>query len=51
MLEETGVGSGMLWQEDRLFATEKEASDFCEKYVSSDYYDCEAILKDQYKVK
>lgn len=50
MLEETGVGSGTIWREDRLFATEKEAADFCEKYISSDYYDREAMLKDQYKV-
>ena len=49
MLEETGVGSGSLWREDRLFATEKEASDFCEKYVSSDYYDREAILKEKHQ--
>lgn len=28
MLEETGVGSGILWREDRLFVTEKEAADF-----------------------
>lgn len=49
MLKETGVGSGSIWSEDRLFATEKEANDFCEKYVSSDYYDTEAILKEEYK--
>lgn len=49
MLEETGVGSGSLWREDRLFATEDEANDFCEKYVSSDYYDEKAILKEEYK--
>lgn len=45
MLEETGVGSGTIWREDRLFATEEEANDFCEKYVPSDYYDKEAILR------
>lgn len=39
MLEETGVGSGAVWREERLFATEEEAKEFCEKYVSSDYYD------------
>lgn len=49
MLEETGVGSGSIWNEDRLFATENEANDFCKKYVSSDYYDTEAILKEEYK--
>lgn len=49
MLEETGVGSGSLWREDRLFATEKDAQDFCEKYVSSDYYDRKAILKEEYQ--
>lgn len=45
MLEETGVGSGSVWTEDRLFATEEEAKEFCEKYISSDCYDKEAILK------
>ena len=45
MLEETGVGSGTCWREERLFATEEEANEFCEKYVSSDYYDREAILR------
>lgn len=45
MLKETGVGSGQVWKEERLFATEKEASEFCEKYVSSDYYDEKAILR------
>lgn len=43
MLEETGIGSGSLWKEDRLFTTEKDASDFCNRYVPSDYYDREAI--------
>lgn len=46
MLKETGVGSGTIWREDRLFATEEEAKEFCEKYVPSDYYDRHAILKD-----
>lgn len=45
MLEETGVGSGTVWREERLFATEEEAKEFCEKYVSSDYYDEKAILR------
>lgn len=45
MLEETGVGSGTIWREERLFATEEEARDFCEKYVPVDYYDTRAILK------
>lgn len=48
MLEETGVGSGTVWREDRLFPTEKEANEFCEKYISSDYYDKSVILKDEY---
>ena len=47
MLRETGVGSGRLWKEDRLFATEEEANEFCEKYIPSDYYDEKAILKDE----
>lgn len=46
MLKETGVGSGTVWREDRLFATEEEAKEFCEKYVPSDYYDKHAILKE-----
>lgn len=46
MLQETGVGSGSIWREERLFATEEEAIDFCNKYVPSDDYDTEAILKD-----
>ena len=45
MLKETGVGSGTVWKEERLFATEKEANEFCEKYIPSDYYDKEAILR------
>ena len=45
MLEETGVGSGQIWREERLFATYDEAKEFCEKYVSSDYYDENAILR------
>lgn len=48
MLEETGVGSGQVWKEERLFATEEEANEFCEKYVSSGYYDEEAILREDY---
>ena len=51
MLEETGVGSGTLWREDRLFATYDEAKEFCEKYVSSDYYDEKAILREEYNVE
>ena len=46
MLKETGVGSGTIWREERLFATEEEAKEFCEKYVPSDYYDQRAILKE-----
>ena len=45
MLEQTGVGSGQVWKEERLFATEEEAKEFCEKYVPFDYYDTRAILK------
>lgn len=33
MLNETGVGSGQVWREDRLFATQEEAEEFCAKYV------------------
>ena len=51
MLEETGVGSGTLWRENRLFATYDEAKEFCEKYVSSDYYDQEAILREEYETE
>ena len=46
MLEESGVGSGQVWKEERLFATEDEAKEFCNKYVPYDYYDTKAILKD-----
>ena len=45
MLQESGVGGGCIWREDRLFATEAEAIEFCSKYVPSDYYDTEAIPK------
>lgn len=51
MLEETGVGSGMVWREDRLFGTYDEAKEFCEKYISSDYYDEKAILREEYNVE
>ena len=51
MLEETGVGSGTLWREDRLFGTYEEAKGFCEKYISSDYYDEKAILREEYNVE
>ena len=30
MLTETGVGSGRIWDEDRLFASKEEAQRFCE---------------------
>lgn len=46
MLEETGVGSGILWREDRLFPTYDEAKEFCEKYVPSYCYDDEAVLRE-----
>jgi predicted RNA-binding Zn-ribbon protein involved in translation (DUF1610 family) len=29
MIEETGIGSGLIWKEDRLFATEREALEAC----------------------
>ena len=51
MLEETGVGRGMVWREDRLFSTYDEAKEFCEKYISSDYYDEKAILREEYNVE
>lgn len=51
MLEETGVGSGAVWREERLFPTKEEANEFCEKYISSDYYDEKAILKDEYNAE
>ena len=47
MLEETGVGSGTIWNENRLFSTEDEAKEFCEKYIPSDEYDHEAILREK----
>ena len=50
MLDDTGVGSGAIWKEDRLFATEEEAQDFCDRYVPSDCYDNEAILKEEYNL-
>ena len=46
MLKETGIGSGTLWNENRLFATEEEANEFCEKYMPADYYDTKSILKE-----
>lgn len=45
MLKETGVGSGTCWREHRLFATEEEAQEFCDKYIPSDQYGTKAILK------
>ena len=47
MLKETGVGSGTVWHEHRLFATEEEAQEFCDKYVPSDQYGTKAILKEK----
>ena len=46
MLDETGVGSGLIWREDRLFSTEKEANNFCEKYVPADEHDSKTLLKE-----
>ena len=51
MLAETGVGSGTIWKEERLFGTVEEAKESCEKYVSSDYYDEKAILREEYSEK
>lgn len=51
MLAETGVGSGTVWREERLFGTVEEAEEFCEKYISSDYYDENAILREEYKAE
>ena len=46
ILEETGgVSTGICWREDRLFATEDDAADFCEKYVPSDYYDRKTVKR------
>ena len=46
MLKETGIGSGTIWREERLFATEEEANEFCEKYIPANYYDdLEPILR------
>lgn len=41
MLDSTGVGSGTVWSENRLFPSEKEALDFCESHVPVDLYDSE----------
>lgn len=45
MLDKTGVGSGLIWNENRIFSTEYEAKNFCEKYMPSDEYDSETILR------
>ena len=45
MLKETGVGSGTVWNENRLFATEEEALEFCDKYIPSNRWGDEAVLK------
>lgn len=47
MLDKTGVGSGVIWNENRLFSTVEEAKEFCEKYIPSDEYDHETILKER----
>lgn len=44
MIDKTGVGSGLIWNENRLFSTEDEAKDFCKKYMPSDEYDSKTIL-------
>ena len=52
MLRETGVGSGSLWQEERLFATKAEAQEFCDKYVPASWYDSEEpVLKSKVDLK
>ena len=52
MLKPTGVGSGKVWREDMLFATESEANAFCNTYMPSDDYEKIPILrptsKDEY---
>lgn len=45
MLKPTGVGSGQVWKEDMLFATEYEANAFCNMYMPSDDYEKIPILK------
>ena len=39
MLDSTGVGSGTIWYETRLFPTEQAAKEFCETRNPIDYYD------------
>lgn len=41
MLDSTGVESGILWYESRLFPTEKAAKKFCDTHTLVDYYDSE----------
>lgn len=52
MLRETGVGSGSLWREERLFATKAEAQEFCDKYAPASWYDSEEpVLKSKVDLK
>lgn len=47
MLDETGVGSnGALWPECKLFATEQEAQEFCDKYIPDPENKMRPVLKD-----
>lgn len=46
MLEETGIGTGIVWSEEMLFSTENEAREFCDKYIPSDGYSGKPILKE-----
>jgi len=34
MLEDTGIGSGTLWYENKLFSTKEEAQAWCDKFNS-----------------
>lgn len=43
MLDSTGIVSGIMWPENRLFPSEKEALDFCESHTPVDYYDGENV--------
>ena len=43
MLDETGVGSGRVWKEERLFATEEEADKFCKQYRPADAADSAVV--------
>lgn len=40
-----GIDIGTAWRENRLFATEEEANEFCEKFVPSGFYDTYTIKR------